>query len=231
MALSSEAFSLLPTGKAPSLKPGASASQQSEMPAALIDVGGTSTEIAWGRSGSLDGWLSIPWGTHRVLELDRHGGPEPRSMMIKLKQSLFTGSDSKFSGVGSKALASFLPEKLRDYTILATGGTAVSCAVVQKYIRRDTPVFSELEEVTLSGLFLIRARVEGLIAAGRKRALPLGQERVRLLLPGIVLLGECAVRLGVTRFLVTARDLRWGALAAGEKINNKYIFVPGGSMQ
>jgi exopolyphosphatase/guanosine-5'-triphosphate,3'-diphosphate pyrophosphatase len=196
-------------GASTALRTDAHLKQLADRPVVLIDVGGTSTELAWGEDGTLNGWLSMPWGTHSVLDLDQRGGPATRSMRIKLMQGL--------------AAASLLPGELRGYTILATGGTAVSCAVVQRYMRRDTPVFSELEEVTLSGLDLICHRVEKLIASGRARALPLEKERIRLLLPGVVVLSECAVRLGASRFFATSRDLRWGAIAAGNNINKNYV--------
>jgi len=216
----------------------AHSAQPASRPVVLIDVGGTSTEIAWGEDGTLNEWLSMPRGTHSVLDLDRRGGPAARSMRIKLMQSLAAGDEYSWgigqgvvpgidsgiaSGAGFDAIASLLPGELRGYTILATGGTAVSCAVVQRYMRRDVPVFSELEEVTLSGLDLICRRAEKLIAAGRARTLPLERERMRLLLPGVVLLGECAGRLGASRFFVTSRDLRWGAIAAGNDRRNKYL--------
>jgi exopolyphosphatase/pppGpp-phosphohydrolase len=168
----------------------------------LIDAGGTSTEIAWGRGTTMDGFAGLPLGTHRVHRL-LEGTFGARRASALLAEEL------NAAGVYR------LPVFSRDSTMLLTGGTAVSLAVFLRYMRGYEPSFEEMSRVTRADIELVRRRVDGPWLAGRKRGVPLDRHRMRLFPAGLVLIDALlqAYRAEVLR--ITARDLRWGAVLTG----------------
>ena len=105
-----------------------------------------------------------------------------------------------------------LPPPRGESTILVTGGTAASVAIVLRHMRGSAPPFQELDTVTLDDLALMRRRISGLRRAGRERMLPLDAERTRLLAAGSIILEALLGALRIDAFKVTARDLRWGVI-------------------
>lgn len=181
---------------------GASSVPGAPSPALMVDAGGTSTEIAWGEGGEPEGWRSFPWGVHRVRE--RMGGGPLRTR--RLRGLLAAG----FSRSLPAGLLSSLSCGDRGATMLATGGTAVSLARLARWVLGepwDDPVWIDRERFEL-----LSRRLRARYALGRGRNLPLDPARIELLPAGIVLLGALADAVGAAGFLVTVRDLRWGAI-------------------
>jgi exopolyphosphatase/pppGpp-phosphohydrolase len=171
--------------------------------ALLVDVGGTSTEISWGRDGQMEDFEGLAMGTHMVYELMTAGRGSDlvlsyNSALKKLDESL--------------SIHYALPDKAQRPTILATGGTAVSLAVILRCMEQRTGDFVDPTAVGTGKLELVLRRVNGLFASGSTRRLPLEYERIRLLLPGLVLLTSLMRALRAGGFHITARDLRWGAV-------------------
>ena len=173
----------------------------------LVDPGGTSTEFAWGRGGTIEGWRSLPWGTHRV-ESALGGGPAGTR---RLRRDLA----ARVARAIPRGILSFLFHGDRDATMLATGGTAVSLARLARRIHgeaADDPV-----QIDRDRFDLLSRRLRARYAAGRMRGLPLDAARIELLPAGIVLLGALIEAVGAPGILVTVRDLRWGTiLEAGD---------------
>jgi len=190
---------------------GASTVIDDDEPAVQIDAGGTSTEIAWGRAGVMSGYVGLPWGTHAVRAatagLDLHGA------FVALRGLVFPGLR------GSTEAAIYgLPGIGAAGTILCTGGTAVSLAVILNYARRKDRLFREGERISRGELELALRRMRGLVEAGRQHRLPLEKERVDLLLPGMMLLTLLVREMRLDAFSVTSRDLRWGGIIAGNDL-------------
>jgi exopolyphosphatase/guanosine-5'-triphosphate,3'-diphosphate pyrophosphatase len=188
---------------------GASTVVGGDEPVLLVDVGGTSTEIAWGSGGIMDGFEGLPLGTHIAGAMMSRGYrntfPVPcYSAVRRLEDSI--------------ALHYTLPNKGQRPTILATGGTAVSLAVILCYMKEREPGFTERTAVPAGMLEFVVRRMRGLFYAGLERRIPLEPERVRLLLPGLVLMTSLLRTMRVSGFLITARDLRWGAVTAEESL-------------
>ncbi len=118
----------------------------------------------------------------------------------------------------SIALHYTLPNKGQRPTILVTGGTAVSLAVILRYMKERETVFAEPTAVPAGMLEFVVRRLRGLFRAGFERRLPLEPERIRLLLPGLVLMTSLLRAMRVSGFFVTGRDLRWGAVTAEESL-------------
>jgi exopolyphosphatase/pppGpp-phosphohydrolase len=177
----------------------------------LIDAGGTSTEISWGTGTSMDGFISLPLGTHRVRRLlDR--GSCARRVSVRLAAAVeasIAGGSSRKDGVYP------LPGFPQDSTMILTGGTAVSLAMLHRRMRESASGFEEMRSITRAELAFIARRLGGLYAGGRERSLPLDPERVGLLPAGLVLIDALARRFGIETFMVTARDLRWGSVLTG----------------
>jgi exopolyphosphatase/guanosine-5'-triphosphate,3'-diphosphate pyrophosphatase len=176
----------------------------------LVDAGGTSTEISWGRGTSIEGWTALPLGTHRVERMLAAGGGE-RLASARLADALAV------AGVRRSARADVyrLPAFARDSTMLLTGGTAVSLAVYVRYLSGGAGAFEEMIPLTRGDVALARRRLAGIRDAGRERRLPLEAGRIGLFPAGLILIDAVLAAAGIERFRVTARDLRWGVVLTG----------------
>ncbi len=187
-------------------------------PAVLIDLGGTSTEVSWGTGGRMDCFCGVPLGTHRIARL-LDGFPQTglrqRTVVAGLTERVDSICDMRLQGLQAGSCLSAGGEIP---TIIATGGTAVSLAVVLRFMKRCSPDFVEMKEMTIEDLELIGRRINGLFRTGRERTLPLEGARVKLLVPGLIIFKVIAARMGISHFKVTTRDLRWGVVLSGGRL-------------
>ncbi len=195
---------------------GASTMVEADASALQIDIGGTSTEIAWGSAGVMSGYIGLPWGTHAVRALMPRSGPH-RALAV-IREMIMAGP-----GASTASVLYRLPGQHRADTILCTGGTAVSLAVILNYMRRLRPLFRERETVSGGEFELLVRRLWRLFDGGREHRLPLEKERVSLLLPGMILLAMLLREMGVPAFSVTSRDIRWGGIIAVDHITEYSI--------
>ncbi|MFA4949129.1 MAG: hypothetical protein WC674_11580 [Candidatus Krumholzibacteriia bacterium] len=177
----------------------------------LIDAGGTSTEISWGTGTSMDGYACLPLGTHRVRRLlDR--GSRTRGVSALLDGSI---ENSVANGRAREGGVYPLPGFPRNSTMLMTGGTAVSLAMLHRRMRESASGFEEMRPIAREELAFMARRLAGLCRAGRQRSLPFDPERVGLFPAGLVLIDALIRSFGIEAFMVTARDLRWGSVLMG----------------
>ncbi|MBN1163380.1 MAG: hypothetical protein JXB45_02265 [Candidatus Krumholzibacteriota bacterium] len=215
----------------------------------VIDAGGTSTEISWGGGGRMEGFSGVQWGTHRTADIVERGwfrarprgricqpqchqapstlgarrrgrsgcsGPLRQRGMNRLWTEWVAGENSGLLPVSP------LPEGMESYTIVLTGGTAVSLVLVQRHLRRTGTPCGEMEKMTAADLAVVGRRLDRLWAGGREFSLPLARERVCLLFPGLILINSLLGILGGTEFRVVTRDLRWGVVLTGEQHPLRY---------
>ncbi len=212
---------LSPRGEAALGFRGASSFVTVDQAAAVLDLGGTSTEFAWGTGGDMEGFVSIPWGTHRVSRLAGECSPVSgglRRSMLFLHRSF---ARDEYTGP--------LIESLRSHVsggrvFLATGGTALTLLIVKRFMNGLPPVYAGPGPLDPDDLYLIRRRLGRPLLSGRLRALPVEAERVPLILPGLLLLERIVSLAGVAGLTVTARDLRWGVVMCGG-IGEEHLFV------
>jgi exopolyphosphatase/guanosine-5'-triphosphate,3'-diphosphate pyrophosphatase len=181
-------------------------------PAILADVGGTSTELSWGAAPKADSFLSIPVGTHTVRDATRENVRRASSLITRILED-----------AGIPTGDSPLPGKEERPTIMFTGGTAVSLAIVWKQMRSESydglvPVGVSIEELNLVG-----RRLTSLFRLGRERMLQLSPERIRLLLPGLAIVLGTARALRAKKLTITARGLRWGVVLGDGMIERGYL--------
>ena len=191
---------------------GASSAVAADAPVLQIDVGGTSTEIVRGERGTVRDYAGLAWGTHTVDALIPRTGPH-RALTL-LRSRVFEGAWAQTPPAHYP-----LPGASAEDTILCTGGTAVSLAVVLNYTRRIHPLFREGELVSVDDLERLLRRLWRLSVDGRLDRLPLEPERASLLIPGMLLLVLLVREMRIPAFSVTTRDLRWGGIIVGEKLD------------
>ena len=157
----------------------------------------------------MDGFEGLPVGTHIAGAMLSRGyrdtSPVPENAALRRLEESIT-------------MHYTLPNKDQRPTILATGGTAVSLAIILRHMCCRTAGFAEGTLVETGMLELAVRRVRGLFLAGLQRRIPLEPQRIRLLLPGLALMMSIFRAMRASGFLVTARDLRWGAVTAGEDL-------------
>jgi exopolyphosphatase/guanosine-5'-triphosphate,3'-diphosphate pyrophosphatase len=159
-------------------------------PAILVDPGGTSTELALGDSPLASRYISIPVGAH-----------SPNALTWKMPE--FPGRDSS------------LPAPGESHTIVFTGGTAVSLAVIRCQL--DGGRYVDSEPMTIPATDLDRL-IRALDDPGFSPDLP--DERVALLPSGSAIMREITNALRAEEITITARDLRWGVVL-GEGIKER----------
>ncbi len=186
----------------------------------VVDLGGTSTEVAWGADYSFEDYVEIPLGTHGVRDICSRGRgwAEFRFMRRNFLRSLEDKHPSILSRM--KKLSS-LPFEAAD-SIIATGGTAVSMAVILNFMfRKEIPI----DGLRISGeqIGLVKRRIAEALCMGRARNIPVPPQRAGLLMPGILMLETLLDLLGADSTMVTPRDLRWGVLMRGGEIPGRFI--------
>ncbi len=178
----------------------------------LIDAGGTSTEASWGTGTSMAGFACFSIGTHRVRRLLARGSRARRvSALLAASIEALPPRD----GAPAEGGVYRLPGFPRDPTMLLTGGTAVSLAVLHRSMRGSAGDFEEMRPIAREELAFMARRLAGLYRAGRQRSLPLDPERIGLLPAGLALIEALVRSFGIEAFRVTARDLRWGVVLTG----------------
>jgi exopolyphosphatase/guanosine-5'-triphosphate,3'-diphosphate pyrophosphatase len=170
--------------------------------AAIVDVGGGSTEWITTRAGEAEEVVSLPLGSLRCAALLK-GDPPTAAALERLRRSI------------QKQLRTTVPQTPVD-RLIATSGTAVCCADLLDFFAGRTlrEVSSGLREVRLKDLAALVERLRGLKRGEIADLPPVGGPRSESLLAGAVLLQELAAHAGVDRFQVSDRALREGLVLA-----------------
>jgi exopolyphosphatase/guanosine-5'-triphosphate,3'-diphosphate pyrophosphatase len=170
--------------------------------AAIVDVGGGSTEWIATRAGEAQEVVSLPLGSLRCAALLR-GDPPTAPSVVRLRRLI------------QKQLRTAVPQGKAE-RLIATSGTAVCCAdLLDSFSGRTLrEVSSGLREVRLKDLAMLVERLRGLKQAAIAGLPPVGGPRSDSLLAGAVLLHELATHAGVDRFQVSDRALREGLVLA-----------------
>lgn len=196
----------------------------------LADPGGTSTEIAWGRNGVMEGYRGFDIGTHTVRRmmrdlLPRRAGEGPpgrpgRIVSRRISDILRQGAE----GIGdSRGPLSVLPGREESPKIVFTGGTAASLSLLWRFMRRMRVELVEKDELSAGIVAMIEKRLGLLAASGRERSLPLPPERIMLLPAGLLIVRSIAGHLEADSFDITGRDLRWGVILSDGVIPEGYL--------
>ncbi len=165
-----------------------------ETPMVVVDVGGGSAEIAWGRAGRLDGFFSVPVGAVRLSMLQGGADPiEPHHV-----QSMRERVSNELEPVQAQ-----LPEA--SVVFGCSGSIRRLCHLVKRTRRQLT--CDELNSVVL--------RLEEAAWRQERLALPgMDPARVDVLLPAALIHQHLAQRFAWQAYQLSSGGLRWGLLDA-----------------
>jgi exopolyphosphatase / guanosine-5'-triphosphate,3'-diphosphate pyrophosphatase len=171
-------------------------------PAALVDVGGGSTEWIATRAGDLEGVVSLRLGSLRCAATLK-GDPPGHAALERLRRRI------------GRQLDETVPRGPVE-RLVATSGTAVCCAdLVDLFAARAWKEASGgLREVRTKDLAQLVERLRALPRRDVAALAPVGVPRSESLLAGAVLLHELVAHAGVDRFQVCDRALREGLVLA-----------------
>jgi exopolyphosphatase/guanosine-5'-triphosphate,3'-diphosphate pyrophosphatase len=181
----------------------------------VFDPGGTSTEISVGKTFTFDEYLSIPLGTHQVRNLMCHTFTRKhiRYARLMIDEILMNNTSFMDEWWGYSCLSS----GKKEVKILVTGGTAVSLVKVLGQMKNESQAYKELTSITLSEIEMVLRRIGERTEGEMIRLLPLERDRVKLFIPGLILLEALLRNMDIESFIVTKRDLRWGVILLGNK--------------
>lgn len=171
--------------------------------AAIVDVGGGSTEWIATRAGELEQVVSLTLGSLRGAT-SLQGDPPSAGSIDRLRRRI------------QKRLAEAIPKGPVD-RLVATSGTAACCAgLAEHFAGRSGPreVSGVLREVRVKDLAQVVERLRPLPRRAIADLPPVEGPRADSLLAGAVLLLELANHAGVERFQVCDRALREGLVLA-----------------
>ncbi len=183
---------------------GATSDLENGTPVILVDLGGTSTELSWGRAPAGSAFASVPLGTHTYHNI---------GVVPELISEIFVEA-------GVPVRDSSLPGSKESLTIMLTGGTAVSLAVAWKQMNTGKYDDAGLVELSMVEFEKLHDWVSGFFISGTEQQLALSPERIKLFASGTALTKEFVRALGAEKMTITARDLRWGVVL-GEGITER----------
>jgi exopolyphosphatase/guanosine-5'-triphosphate,3'-diphosphate pyrophosphatase len=184
--------------------------------AAIIDVGGGSTEWIDTRGGELTAVVSLPLGSLRCAAWLKGDPPRPAAL-TRLREQV----RARLAELAPRDAAA-PPARL-----IATSGTAVCCAdLVDLFAGRKEPG-SGLREVRTKDLAQLTHRLRELKRRELAALPPVGGPRSDSLMAGAVLLHELVVHAGVERFHVSDRALREGLVLAALGQPTPAVSAPG----
>lgn len=170
--------------------------------AAIIDIGGGSTEWIATRGGEIEQVVSLTLGSLRC-SADLKGDPPSAASVDRLRRRI------------QKRLGETVPKGPVD-RLVATSGTAAACAdLIDHFAARPSKELSGvLREVRARDLALLIERLRPLKRRQIADLPPVGGPRSDSLLAGAILLQELVAHAGADRFQVCDRALREGLVLA-----------------
>ncbi len=164
--------------------------------ALMIDVGGASTEFAWGRQGQLEGRVSLPIGSVRLHENLAVAVPARPTELTRVRQAI------------DDALRTLPP--LVNWPVYAVAGTATTAA--QMHLGLMDYVRERVDGVELSGADLshLIGKLAPLAAAERRARFGLPEGRADVLPVGLCILERSLLALGARPLVVRDRGVAWG---------------------
>lgn len=175
----------------------------------VIDVGGGSTEIAWG-DGVPRGGFSVPSGARKMLgQVPKLAtdGPVPADAMVLASE------------VALEALAGrpAPPPEYADATVSGVGGTITSLAAVSLGLRTYEPLRLNGASLSVSELSALSGRLRAMTTAQRGEAL-FEPGRADLILPGLAVVLASLRWLGRQGLIVSIYGPRLGALTGPGRV-------------
>ena len=170
-----------------------------ETPLLVLDIGGGSTEIIYGKEGEMEKVVSLPIGalglTQQFLPSDPVRDEEWEGLIHHLRQQL-----------------SPLPEADSQALVFGVGGTITTLMAVGLGLREFTPEQIEQHRMTIPQLAEVIKRLKSLTIAERRERLALHPLRADIILAGAAILGTFLERYRREEIVVSIRGVRYGLL-------------------
>ena len=180
--------------------------------AAIVDVGGGSTEWMRVQAGELVGVASLPLGSLRCAA-HLKGDPPAAGSISRLRESIRSRLAVEVPREPAAAPDPAAPDPM-DLRLVATSGTALCCADLVDLFGGRKESATGLREVRAKELGQLVARLRRMRRRELAELPPVGGPRSDSLMAGAILLQEVVAHAGVERFLVSDRALRDGLVLA-----------------
>ncbi len=167
----------------------------------VVDVGGGSSEIIWGRGKNIKKKVSFEVGAVRLKE----AFPALKGYTGDALQSLQAETAKKVSKL----------KQTKDYPLaVLTGGTATTLAAFSFGLKKYKGEKVHGLKTTPKRLKKLVDKFSRLSLFERRRALSFDPARADIIVPGGIILLEILNRLGVRKVIISDHGLRWGAAYA-----------------
>jgi exopolyphosphatase/guanosine-5'-triphosphate,3'-diphosphate pyrophosphatase len=167
----------------------------------VVDIGGGSVELTWGRRGRVEASQSVPAGavtlTERFLAHDPPLPMEISALRAHLTHTLDPGL-SKASGKGLR--------------VVGVGGTITTMAAIEQRLSPYDPDRVHGYRLTRRSVERITEELAALPLAGRRHLAGLQPERADIIVAGAIVLQHLLARSGVQSLTVSEADLLWALL-------------------
>ncbi|MBN2576058.1 MAG: Ppx/GppA family phosphatase [Deltaproteobacteria bacterium] len=167
--------------------------------AAVIDIGGGSTEIIVARAGRVELRRSLPLGSVRLTEKHIKNDPALATEIAAVEAE----SARQLAGVA-------LPSP--PLTLVGTAGTVTTLAAMSLGLASYDPARVHGHRLALAALEREIARLRASTQAERERMAGLDPKRADVILAGACILRQIVVAARVSEVLVNDRGIRWGLL-------------------
>jgi exopolyphosphatase/guanosine-5'-triphosphate,3'-diphosphate pyrophosphatase len=183
---------------------GATSEGAPEVPVAVVDVGGGSTEIVLGADGGVRFHVSTQAGVVRQTERHLHHDPPRHEELEELAEDV------------RAILAAGVPEEVREAAqgAIAVAGTATSAAAIAQELEPYDPARVDGFTLELATLERMLAELAQMPVEQRRAVKGLHPDRAPTIVAGVAILVEVLRLLGLEATKVSERDILHGAALA-----------------
>lgn len=169
----------------------------------VVDVGGGSTELIWGRDRRLHRWASLDLGAVRLTERYLAADPPTDEECARLEEAMDREIEALIENWGARAA---IP------VMVGIAGTFTTLAAVQRGLRVYS--HSEVHGARLSHVEVARQirLYRGLPLAERRKIAGLEPRRADVILAGAVLIGRIMALFKIDEAMVSDQGIRYGLL-------------------
>jgi exopolyphosphatase/guanosine-5'-triphosphate,3'-diphosphate pyrophosphatase len=164
----------------------------------VVDIGGGSVELTWGRRGQVEASQSVPAGAVVLTERFLAHDPPLHTEISALRGHLTRTLDSGLSQVSGKGLR-----------VVGVGGTITTMAAIEQRLSPYDPERVHGYRLTRRSVERITEELAALPLAGRRRLPGLQPERADIIVAGAIVLEHVLTRTGVRSLTVSEADLLW----------------------
>jgi exopolyphosphatase / guanosine-5'-triphosphate,3'-diphosphate pyrophosphatase len=164
----------------------------------VVDIGGGSVELTWGRRGRVESSQSVPVGAVTLTERFLAHDPPLPTEISALRDHLTHTLDAGLSKASGKGLR-----------VVGVGGTITSMAAIEQRLSPYDPNRVHGYRLTRRSVGRTMEELAALPLAGRRRLPGLQPERADIIVAGAVVLDHLLARIGVRSLTVSEADLLW----------------------